>query len=363
MTVRLRWLESGEVALGQDYIHRLWKADHVLAREARLFAWQFRAGPVPGTLGFLTAEADGEPAGCIGMIPLPCHRHGEPFTGAVMTNLIVDPACRATALGLDIIREAYGGLDLVASIGINPRVARLYRLLGQHILTLPRYVCLGNPEALRTLLGVSANAAGLSMDRFAPCSPLRPPRGGAGYTVAPFSRDDLEAWDRAWTARFAPRLQGVVKDAAYLRWRYLEHPVFRYEGFAVRDRQGGIQGMTFLREAALPGQTAALRILDFLAADPEAGAALALAVSRRTPENAAFVEHAGLGAQWLPLREMGMSPEGADLFSVYFNPPDFNHCSILGALQVRLPALSPADFAANPGACLTIADGDQDRPN
>ncbi len=363
MSVRMRWLGVDEVALGQGCIHTLWKAGHVLARDPGLFAWQFRAGPVPGSLGFLVAEDGDRAVGCIGMISLPCHRYGEPFPGAAMTTFIVDPAQRGSALGLAMMREAYGSLGLVGSIGINPRVARLYKMLGQHILVMPRYLCLANPEAMAALLRHSANADGLTMDRYAACSTLAIPPDRPGFTAAPFSPDDLEAWDRAWSDRFAPRLQGVVRDAAYLRWRYFEHPVFCYEPLLVRDRRNAIQGMAVLRRIPLPGEVSALRVLDFLAANEDAGQALARAVACRTPESAAFVEYACLGRNWRPLEAMGLSPRGAELFSVYFSPPDFAHCSITGALLVNLPGVDQEAFITSPDTHLTLADGDQDRPN
>lgn len=362
MHVTMRWLQPDETALGQEYIHRLWKAGHILSRDPALFAWQFRRGHRPDTLGFLIAHDAGTPVGCVGMIALPCHRYGAPFPGAVMTNLIVDPAIRAAALGLEIMQEAYGALGLVGNIGINPRVARLYKLRGQHILTMPRYTCLAHAPAMEVLFRHSDNADGLSMDQYAACPSLVVPEGAPGYAAAPLGLEDLEAWDQAWTTLFAPRLQGVARDGAYLRWRYFEHPAFRYETSVVRDGRGTIRGLAVIREVPLPEGVTATRILDFLAADEAAGRALTRAVARRVPDTAAYVEYVCLGREWLPLQAMGLSARCAERFSVYSNPPDFKHCTLLAGIQVRLPGVAPQAFVESPDTYLTLADGDQDRP-
>jgi hypothetical protein len=363
MSLTMRWLGTDELSYGQACIDRLWRAGHVLARDPALFAWQFRTGPEPGTLGFLVAEEAGAAVGCIGMMALSCHRQGRPFPGAALTNFIVDPSYRAGGTGLEILRVAYAGLGLVSSIGINERVARLYRMLGQHTLIMPRYVCLAHRPAMATLLAHCDNPDGRDLDRYAVCSPLALPSAVPGHAVSPLTAADLQAWDRAWTELFAPRLHGVVKDAAYLRWRYLEHPVFRYDLLLVRDDRGAVRGLAVLREIPLPGEVSAVRVLDFLAADAAAGRTLAGAVARQVPPRAAFVEYICLGEAWRPLAEMGLSPDGADLFSVYFNPPDFRHHAIIGALHLDVPGATPTPFVSSPEMYMTIADGDQDRPN
>ena len=369
MTVSIYRLNIDECAVGQACIGALWQQGHILARDERLFKWQFRSIQQPEKLNFFIAVDDDQPVGCIGRISLPCHKHGRPFSGAAMTNLICLPKYRSKGLGMEIIREAYEGVHYVASVGINEHVAKLYRMMGQYIQKpVPRYTCVANLDSLAETLRCTAHADGIGAAHYAECSRLRLPVCQS-CKVEELDSDSLhrdtllDEWDICWRQHFAPRLQGVVKDAGYMRWRYLEHPIFRYHVLLVRDGAGNIQGLTVLRTANLPAHACAVRVLEFLAADESAGLCLAAAIAERVPSHAAFVEHVALGRQWLPLQHIGLSSHGSELFSVYFNPPDLSHCDITAAFHVKSIDVSAEYFVCSSDSYITIADSDQDRPN
>lgn len=59
MAISMRFLEKGETAIGQEYIHRLWKANNILARDKNLFEWQYASFDKDMPTGFMIAEDPG----------------------------------------------------------------------------------------------------------------------------------------------------------------------------------------------------------------------------------------------------------------------------------------------------------------
>lgn len=361
--IQIRWLNEHEISYGQQCLQQLWAPNHILAQNSDLFAWQFRQGPAPGTLGFLVMENEDRVLGCTGRVEIPCHSKGSVVPGAAITNAIVDPEYRSHGLGLRLLDEVYSSMQLVFNIGINTRVAKLYHSMGQYVLNpMPRYVCIADMDSMNSLLNECAHNAPTA-EAFKACSLLKAPPPCDGYRVKHLSRNHLEQWNRAWTTIFAPHLQGVMKDSSYLLWRYYDHPVFDYGIWGVEDSFGNICGLTVTRVILLPGKIYVLRILEFLAKDQQAGKALSRFLWETVPPGTAFVEHIALGSLWKPLAEMGLSEAGNSLFTIYFNPPDFNYRNMISSFQVSPFFGKSADFIHSPSTYLTIADGDQDRPN
>lgn len=364
MAIHMRWLDKSEVAYGMSCIEQLWKSNHILARDRALFEWQYRHGKTTETLGFLVAENEGKPVGCSGLILLPFHLHGTPIPGGVGAITIVDPAYRKEALGIQMMEEADKNLQVVGSIGINSRVAILYRLQGRYVMdAFPRYICIAHQDACMAYLDQAIYSKKRVLPDLSSCTSLLIPRSIGKFTVTSLDKDALDEWDQAWNRLFAPRMIGVARNAAYLIWRYLEHPIFRYTILIVRDAAHTICGMAVTRLIALPGNISQLRILDFLATNQSSGKALAASIAEMVSWNTAFVEHYALGNHWEPLQSIGMTTQGNKLFSVYTTPPDMEHCTILSSFLVRLSGYTPAKFVNSPEIYLSLADGDQDRPN
>lgn len=366
MAIQIRYLEKGETALGQQYIKQLWSPTHILARDSALFEWQYQS-PIEkdNHLGFIIAEDEGEPVGCVGRMPVRCHVHGHPVAGAAIALLVTNPAYRHNAAGLDLLKQAYQELDIIITQGINAHVAKLYRMLGQFVTpAMPRYVCRGNMKALHAMWMAVNPHQPFPEESYISIPEAHPINSSTTWHLEELTENNLEEWDRCWQLQFASKRQGSVKDARALRWRYLEHPTFHYEIFLVKNSQEKIKGMTALRRISLPGEVQALRIMEFLCMDDAAGQALAAGIMKRMSANTAFIEFVCLGRDWLPLQHsLGLSATGSDLFSVCFNPPDFTRCKIMASFASKSTKLSSIELVTSSSTYITIADGDQDRPN
>lgn len=366
MSIMIRYLETGEIILGQNYVRQLWSTNHILANDAKLFEWQYRS-PVENDsrLGFLIAEDDGQPVGCIGRMPVRCHIHGQPVPGAAIALLVADPAYRHNAIGLELLKQAYQGLEIIITQGINEHVAKLYRMLRQEVVpAMPRYVCRGHMDALYAMWEAANSSLPFPQEAYRVIPMAHPIHVRKDWQLETLTEENLEEWDNCWKNDFAPSRQGSTKDAWALRWRYLDHPTFQYEAFLAKNSRKQIGGLIVLRRIPLLGDIQAIRIMEFLCKNEEASQTLAAGIMERFTSNTAFIEFVCLGQDWHALRlQLGLSELGNDLFSVCFNPLDFTRCKIMASFASKVPNLSPKSLVTSPSTYITIADGDQDRPN
>lgn len=362
MAPQFRWLEKGESALGMHYIRKLWGENHILARNEALFNWQYSPVQEGVPTGFLIAEDAGKPVGCIGRMPIDVHIHGKPLAGTVIALYVVSPDYRGQALGLELLKRAYANLDIIITMGINSRVARLYKMLGQHIIPeCPRLVARGSLDAVHSTWQLACGDEKFPEDIYAQSPSFNRAFSATGQIVK-LDLENLQEWDQFWSEKIAPITRGTKRDAKYIKWRYLDHPVFNYD-LVMAKRAGKICGFAGMREAPLSSELKALRIVDFIAEDEEAADILNGAISERVDEKTAFVEHISLGSMARYLAPLGLRRENSKLFSVYFNPPDLKVTSVMSAFASQTPNLPIREFIDANDCYITISDGDQDRPN
>ena len=135
MDIAYRWLPMDLIDLGQVSISKLWSPTHILAHDKDLFQWQY----FNQNSGFFIAEDDDKIVGFIGVINSAAHNRGHLITGACIALYITDPQYRAKGVGLQLLKRAYAGRDLVITMGINRRVEKLYKMLGQEVVeSMPR---------------------------------------------------------------------------------------------------------------------------------------------------------------------------------------------------------------------------------
>lgn len=195
--MKLEWCSADDVPLVQELVDRHWKRGHVLARDEALLRWQYRVPGDDRRLSVLVARADGRPVGFLGVIRAPFCRRGEVLRGGWLATWTVAEEARGTQAGLGLLLEALREFDVVGCLGFNEHAEAIYRRLEFDVRTpLPRFVLLEPTGAARPALEWSDEAA--------------------------------ERWDRTWRAAIAPRFVGTARDQTFLRWRYLEHPTYRY---------------------------------------------------------------------------------------------------------------------------------------
>lgn len=345
--LELRWCGVDEVPLLQELVDTYWRRGHVLARDEALLRWQYRIEGDDKRLSVLIARLDSRPVGFLGVIRTRFCWAGEEVRAGWLATWTVAPESRSTQAGLALVQRAIDSFDVVGCIGFNETAERIYRALGFEVRSpLPRYVRAVDPAALERLLG--RGDAALTATAHAPAP--------AAAVALDWSDAAAERWERTWREQIAEGFVGSARDAAFLRWRYVEHPVYRY---VVRFAEGATALVVHRIESVLDREERVVRFVEALG-DPKAAAelvALALAEEPRAAladfacateaDVEAFVRCGFVAEEALPER-----------------PPDWFQplaCSPRGlALALRRAAGARPPHAH---VYATRADGDQDRPS
>jgi hypothetical protein len=358
--MQIDWLPADRIEEAQTFIDAHWRRDHRLAHDAGLLSWQHRFFGDSERLAVLVARAGGDIVGALGVIFVPFCIYGRRSLGSWLTTWIATPAAREHQAGLRLLRHALDEqLGFVGTTGANQTALRIYRALGFSIrMSIPRWVRVTSDEALATMLGHCE-------------SPYREPTAMPPSTdslrVLPWSETDAARWDALWERRLAPRLVGTWRDAAYLRWRYLEHPSFTYQVRVAEAADSSLRGAAVHRIAQVDGAPGKVVRIVELHGDTEAMTALAAdVVSAAARAGASFAEfYCSAGAVSGPLRACGFSeePEPSHALPPLIEPLNLELSPLLsGAFHVPDGLGLDPDAFASEDLYVTRSDCDQDRP-
>jgi hypothetical protein len=371
--MNITWCPLRRIEELQAFIDTHWRRGHILARDAELLRWQFPRTEQPDHLNVLIADDATGMQGMLGIIPTSFNDRGTKRTGTTLANWVVTEATRPQGLGLQLLKRVLSeDYAFVGALGGNPKTTlpMLKALKFSVWPSIPRWVRVFDREAFRSLV----EPAGAEYSAWAQARWMRrtDPRKStletAGTRIIPWSEDAARRWNEAWVTRFAPQTRGTWRDAAFLHWRYLEHPRFRYDvQFAEQLLTGAIVGLLVSRRVDLAGRAdKILRVVEFLA-DESAGDALAQEVIRQgwtgVVSFADFYCTAGRFAA--PLERVGFEREEGDLqLPALFAPLEYEPAPLTGAFRVtpEVDANSVAYFNSS-DLYFTRSDGDQDRPN
>jgi hypothetical protein len=269
------------------------------------------------------------------------------------------------------------GLQVLGELGANHLTTKVLSTLGwERIPDVPRWIGVIDPHQAAALITASDAAVTPAVaerlcerHRVADGMPVR--RVAERVDVVPWTPECAGAWDRYWREQLAGTLVGTRRDAAYLRWRYAEHPRFRYDLRLARRRvDGSVLGIAVFRvEQVRERPERVLRVVEFLAS-PEAEAALADAVTEAGRQQAvAFADfycsspRAARGLEGLGFKLARAEPR-APAFPCRLQPLEGGQFSMTGLLQLP-PELrgNLARLMDDGRLYLTKSDGDQDRPS
>jgi hypothetical protein len=341
----VRWLEAQETT---DAHLAVWERNHSSAdRARRRFDWLYRDNPAgPGRVAILEAHAPGRPPEAVGLAGIAARavRLGsEVRTAGLMADIAVDRAHRTILPALTLIRELRrAGLERHRlSYGFpNDRVVGIVtragcRTLGQtrrfaQVLRHGRYLRESLPAPFAALAGGALDLARAALV--------------AGRGVLSSLQHRLE-WPTRVDARFDQLWEEAagaypaigVRDAAFVRWRFLERPAGPLPLAAlVRRDSGALDGY-----AVVAREGTAAQVCDLFARPPLLPlllSSLAAALARQ-------------GAESISMRVCGTPAAAAALEALGFRERADKRTIILDSDGVAAPA--QAD-----GWYLTDADED-----
>jgi GNAT superfamily N-acetyltransferase len=318
--VQIDWLPLARLPELQAFVDEHWRRGHVLSRDAELLRWQHPRRTDPELLSVLVAEEDGRLLAMLGWIEFDACVGEDRVRGGWMTNWLVVPEARGRGLGRMLVERALDiEYDFVGALAAN---AATRHVLGQGGFTevgMHRWVRVFDPDRLRELL------AGREVSR----AEAVPGVEGGG------------------------RFVGACRDGEFVRWRYREHPRFRYEVV----EEDGIAAYRI--ETVADSSATVMRIVDFLG-DEGAASRVTDAAERA---GVLFADFSCTGARFgRPLENVGFAREDRRETALpgRFQPLDFSDRPIVSNFWAA-PRLG-VDFQSE-GLYVTRADSDLDRPN
>lgn len=333
------WVQLERAAELQRFIDESWRTGHALSRDEALLRWQHRSLRDPERLAVLVAAEGGRLLGMLGFIEFDACVGSERVPGGWMTNWLVVPEARGRRLGLELVEAALGSrYEFIGALAANSATAHILGRYGFETRAMHRWVRVFDEEALRKLL--------------------------AGR---PYPDEAWQAWARGQTQRLSPEsgsepqtstvsvpAVAACRDAAFLQWRYAEHPSFTYE--LLRDSSGFA---AYRIEEVRDSRLKVMRVVDFLGGP---GLAAQLAATGQAA-GVAFADFSCTSAPFgVALEEAGFQREDrlpAELPG-RFQPLDFSDRPIVSCFWAA-PRLG-VDLATE-RLYVTRADSDLDRPS
>jgi GNAT superfamily N-acetyltransferase len=380
--IRIAACREEDVPVLMRFIDAHWSAGHVLSRDETLLRWQYDptriAGGAPQGPSVLLAWHREELVGMLGLTGFDWNAEGIPMTGAWLSQWLVAPEKRSRGVAMWLLVAARAlGLEVLATLGANAVSTKVLSTLGWELIPdVPRWIGVMDHRQAAALLTASDVAFAPEVaerlcqrHRVADGMPVLP--SAERVDVVRWTPECAGPWDRYWREQLAGTLVGTTRDAAYLRWRYAEHPRFRYELRLARRRvDGSVLGIAVFRvEQVRERPERVLRVVEFLAS-PEAEGVLAETVAQAgRQQRVAFADfhcsssRAAHGLKGLGFK-LAMAEPGEPAFPSRLQPLEGGHCRMTGLVQVPPGQRGKLTRLIDAGRLyLTKSDGDQDRPN
>ncbi len=229
-----RWALAPGESIGQGHILALFEQVFGQAMPETLWAWKYAEGRGRA----MTASRDGELVAHYGGVTRRILFKGEPALGLQVCDVMVAPGERAVMTRRGVfLQTAAAFLELYCGLEQQHRVAY------------------GFPNArhmrLAERLGLYGEVDALVEQRWAATEGFQSWQyQGCELSGGDLSPPDFHSVWQAMAQDFTEHLL-VVRDADYLRYRYVDHPVHRYVLLGLRHRwTGRLQGVVVMRPEA-----------------------------------------------------------------------------------------------------------------
>lgn len=318
MNKRIRRLRKDEHPIIVDFFERNYRKNYTLS-DKKHFDWLFDSYLNESNTEYTAVIALNKAMEVIGFyawIPVYFYYFGTPVHCNYQMNLMIEEKYRMLGFGYLLLNEVEkNGNDLGVTLNVGVNGRRLIEPSGWKITDLDRYIFFINEEKCNELI---ANPAATIV-----AAPLPPVSDASGMTFCRITREDERLTE------LSQRLCGkypitLKRDAAYVQWRWFDHPLLSYRVYAV-SRNDEFAAYMVLRVEEYK-QYKIGRILDFIATDDAEPFALSSLINECKTLDIDFADYFILGSQHRQaLEKTGFvlaKGDGYDRIPMVFNPPD-----------------------------------------
>ncbi|SEU10008.1 GNAT family N-acetyltransferase [Paenibacillus sp. NFR01] len=369
--MEIRLFKRSETSELMSALNDLWAKNHILSRDENLLNHMFYDHSVSQTVfgrdhyGFLGAWHEGEIIGIFGLMAFEFNVYGKQKMGFAPTNWIVPPEHRHTGAGIQLMRKMLEfDPAVVLNLGINANVARLYKGMGgyQVIPDVPRWIGIQDKDSTIKLLLEGNEKPVRYYDK------IRSVEGNPTYKV--FEQFDPEKWD-VFYSKWAKANVGFSRNAAFLSWRYLNHPSFNYQVFTCENNDGQYKGLLVVRkETILDGKGSIGRIVEFIAEDQDSAIQLANEIVKFSEQNNllfndfyCFSSITSWGLEAVGFKRVMKNEADKLVLPTRFKPLDLEITHMMAAMYVSKELQGKIESINDQTWYITKGDADQDRPN
>ncbi len=245
----------------ERFIHDNYRPDHALCSR-QFFQWLFRVGNAGDSAPILCAWNNDELVAILGCLNLTLH-WGDPYRDVNAPGLTHWMSSRNAPRGVGwlLARKALERCPLAITLNSSKIGTPFFQSLGWGFRdSIPRYLCVFDRDTCAAISSTEGASKLVDLLFNPSCEQQKPHLLGIA--------DYAPRWDL-----YPQMLFGIKRSGDYLRWRYIEHPVFTY--YLLISGDGSRPAVCVYRLEKAYGTTEVLvgRILDFFFPDDMEGIA------------------------------------------------------------------------------------------
>lgn len=333
-----------------------WVRKIALAKQ-QFYDWQFIAPPASNGRDCCVVAYDRDTlkvVGVMGLNPRPFLLNDNQLNGAELTTWIVAKDYLGSGVGAKILSRVQHDYQILIGMGISDMALPVYLKSGFRFMSaIPRFVKVFDFNAIAPYAEMTALARKIDQ------------RWSRGSLRVPYEVQK-EPWfdSEEWFNNLAKSYNLFARDVAHITWRYNHHPVFDYQCFYIKVKDGGERALVVLRVENIIEGLCIVHVIDCIGDDRGIAVATDFIEDYCREQNVHIVDfyctstrvnRHFLGNGWFSI-----------LDDTYFKFPHLFH-----PIEMRIPATTSLIYWSNidfAGLCdfsrfyVTKQDADFDRP-
>ena len=367
--MEIRLFRKEEMQLLQQSIHEIWGSEHVLSREANLLNHMFQQTPnhnqiaSPEEYSFLGVWNGKKVIGLLGVMAFHYNQYGKKGTAYCLTNWIVEEKYRYTGAGLKLIQHVKDSQpNMILSLGVGEKAASIYKMMRWEMnMDVPRWIGIMNkPQVSKVFLNGESKAIRYYNE-------LQVVKQSSSAKASHIQSLNVEKWDAFYWGTFAKETVGIARDAAFLSWRYLNHPTFTYRLIAIENEEA-YEGLAVVRVEEVAGGYKIGRIVEMIYSSQDSAIALANAIVELDDEVLfydfySFSSVSTWGVEAVGFKRVYKTEKDSFVLPTRFQPIDLSNTTMVSAIYLADQNQNKFNIATDQQWYITKGDADQDRPN